>query len=347
MTALKWIRLARNILKSNAEKYGYKNHLPFKLNYVVTKKCHSRCQNCHIWLEKPTGELTLEEIQEFTRKNPLFSWVNLTGGEPSERDDLPLIAKSFIDNCPDLLLLHFPTNGLNPERVEAFAKQIVSFSPPTMVVTVSIDGPPRDNDLIRGVKGNFESSIETLKRLQKIEGVKAMVGMTLFPRNAALIEKTLSAIKERVSGFSIKNFHVNIGHISSHYYGNQAVTKRVNVDLIHSIRAYQKLRGIPASPLDWLERTYQKHAQQYLSTGVTPQSCAALLASCYLSEKGELYPCTIWSEALGNIRESNFELLPLLKSERAVHLRQLITQKKCPNCWTPCEAYQTILSNVT
>jgi len=49
---------------------------------------------------------------------------------------------------------------------------------------------------------------------------------------------------------------------------------------------------------------------------------------------------------MGNLREYNYDLLKILKSENSVLLNKKIRNGKCPHCWTPCEAYQNILSNL-
>ena len=59
-----------------------------------------------------------------------------------------------------------------------------------------------------------------------------------------------------------------------------------------------------------------------------------------------VFPCLIWDEPLGNIRDHDYSMLPMIKGEKAKQLREELLQKNCPNCWTPCEAYQTIAANL-
>ena len=49
-----------------------------------------------------------------------------------------------------------------------------------------------------------------------------------------------------------------------------------------------------------IERIYRAEAMRYLAKGRTSITCSALLSTSYLSEKGEVYPCTIWDKPLGN-----------------------------------------------
>jgi hypothetical protein len=54
----------------------------------------------------------------------------------------------------------------------------------------------------------------------------------------------------------------------------------------------------------------------------------------------------MWDAPLGNLRDSAFDLRGLWQGERALVLRREIEARRCPNCWTPCEAYQSILGNL-
>ena len=49
---------------------------------------------------------------------------------------------------------------------------------------------------------------------------------------------------------------------------------------------------------------------------------------------------------LGNLRENGFDLAAIWDGDQAVKLQGEIAKSKCPNCWTPCEAYQTVLGNL-
>ena len=94
-----------------------------------------------------------------------------------------------------------------------------------------------------------------------------------------------------------------------------------------------------------IERIYRAEAVRYLSMGRTSIRCAALLSTVYLSEKGEVYPCTIWDRPLGNVRTTGFALMPIIEAARRNGVRKAIAEQKCPNCWSPCEAYSAIAAS--
>lgn len=81
------------------------NNYPTQIaNFAVTYRCNSRCQNCNIWQKEPEDELTLTEIIKFFTVNQdllkKVKSVQLTGGEPFLRDDLPQIATSITKISP-------------------------------------------------------------------------------------------------------------------------------------------------------------------------------------------------------------------------------------------------------
>jgi radical SAM protein with 4Fe4S-binding SPASM domain len=68
-------------------------------------------------------------------------------------------------------------------------------------------------------------------------------------------------------------------------------------------------------------------------------------SSFFLDPYGNIYPCHIFDEKAANIMEIEYSIPNLFKSESTRELRNRIKNSECPECWTPCEAYQTILSN--
>ena len=65
---MKSLVLGKNILESNFRR----SRFPYKLTFVATYRCQSRCVYCKIWEKEPEGELTLENIQAFFKKSNRF-----------------------------------------------------------------------------------------------------------------------------------------------------------------------------------------------------------------------------------------------------------------------------------
>jgi MoaA/NifB/PqqE/SkfB family radical SAM enzyme len=339
-----YIALAKNILVSNVKRLDF----PYKLTYALTYWCNYRCKTCNIWQKKPVNELSLKEIQQFFRNSNKFSWVDLTGGEVFLRKDFLGIVEAVLSNCQNLLLLHFPTNGYLTDKIVTSVEKIMSWKPQKLIITVSMDGDEAVNDEIRGIKGGWKRQIETFKQLHGIPGVKTVLGMTLSAYNADQIEIAFQAAKRECEWLTYEDFHVNIAHVSGHYYSNedQDPYQGNQEKLITEIKKYIRHRGMPTNPVSFLEREYLKRVESYLRTGKTPVRCHSLKSSCFLDPFGKVYPCGMYSRVVGDIRESGYDLSRIWNSEKCQKLQKEIWEYRCPQCWTPCEAYQSILGSL-
>ncbi len=339
---IKYLYFLIDIVKSNLGLLK----LPYKLNYVITKSCHSKCLNCNIWQTKPINELSLNEISLFAKSCTNLKWIDFTGGEPTNRKDFVEIVQVFNQNCPQLLYVHFPTNGLNPKRIEEAARSINELGNFKLVISVSIDGPHQVNDKLRGIPGNFKSSVETYERLKRIKGVDTYFGMTLYQSNYKLLSQTYRELKELIPSLRRDDLHINIGHHSSHYYGNSK-SKDVNphLEMYQELESFNRKKGLRLKPFLFIDYLYRRLLKRYIETGKSPLSCQSLKTSYYLSEHGEVYPCSMWDYPMGNIRDHFLDAQNILDSIEAKEAQKLIAQEKCSHCWTPCEAYQTILAH--
>jgi MoaA/NifB/PqqE/SkfB family radical SAM enzyme len=362
-----WSRFA---LRTAAAAAGIEGR-PIKLNFVVTKRCDSRCVYCDIWKVKDTpgaldAELSLDEMHAIARANPFLQWIDFTGGEPTDRPDFVQVVQAFARACPDLLLVHFPTNGIATKRIEQVATEIKQTVQTRLIVSVSIDGPPELNDRLRGIRNDFAHAIDTFALLRRLLGPdQIFVGMTLHGHKAScgcttseLVEQTFAAVNAALrtrdeAPIDWSTLHLNIPHFSQHYYGNTACKAKDGFggevhrgEIVAALRlaAAQPKRGGPAA-MRAIERVYRAEAMRYLAQGRTSITCSALLSTVYLSEKGEVYPCTIWNQPLGNVRNTGYALMPIIATARRSGVRQTIIDGRCPNCWTPCEAYPSILAS--
>jgi hypothetical protein len=54
----------------------------------------------------------------------------------------------------------------------------------------------------------------------------------------------------------------------------------------------------------------------------------------------------MYDAKIASLRDFDYELSAIWELPRTLELQQQIWDYKCPQCWTPCEAYQTILGNL-
>jgi radical SAM protein with 4Fe4S-binding SPASM domain len=337
-------RLGLALLRSTAGRPA----APLKLNLCLTYWCQYKCKTCNIWRRKPTDELTTDEVRALVRENPHVNWVDLTGGEIFLRPDIDEIFDAILSGWSRLALLHFPTNGFQTDRIVRSVEQIARHRRSTQtIVTVSLDGDEELNDEIRGVKGGFRRQIATFKALRRIPGIVTALGMTLSTYNLKRFDDTFAACLRECPDLTVADVHLNVAQRSSHYYGNagmDAVAPDPSAARLE-IQKYRRLRGAARSPGQWLEQVYLKHLERFLQTGQTPMPCHALRASCFIDPWGVVYPCITYSRPLGRLRDTGMRLDPLWNAPETVHIQGEIWKGDCPQCWTACEAYQSILGN--
>ncbi len=339
-----YVQFARRIVGTNLKRPA----APYKLTLSVTNRCNYRCRTCGIWRKPPVDELTLDEIRTFLAKSPPFSWVHLTGGEPFLRDDFVDIARTVIRQSADFLMLNFPTNGYLTEAIVDGVSRIAEERPPRLFITVSMDGPEEINDRIRGVKGGWRRQIETFRRLRAMPGVKVALGMTLSKFNLREFDRAFEAVRVEIPDLRHSDFHVNIAHIAA-YYGNDGlnILHDDTEAMVGETERYRRRMGWPLTPTALLEWNFLRRVGDYLRSGRTPVPCHALSASCFMDATGTVFPCSMWDRPLGNIRDFDYDLDRLWNNPETVRVRGEIGQGNCPHCWTPCEAYQSVLGNLT
>lgn len=328
---------------------------PFKYIIVVTKECNSKCRNCLIWTETPNQEMTLEEYTKLAQASPQLLWLNLTGGEITLRADIVEIVRAFKKHCRHLEMLNFTTNGINPEKIIETVRALRELDFLKFVVNVSLDGPAETHDRLRGISGNFESAVMTFQRLRQM-GVDSFISFTVYDSNYALFDQAVENVQRRLPWVSKRDFHLNLENSSAHFYGNvhskkvsdtqesaRTASRNGKIELLE--RFLKDTSSWSLKPINYLKRRYHHLAIRFLKSGRTPIPCRALTNSAYISEHGDLYPCVVWNEKIGSLRDENFEITRLTTSPKAADLRDQISRKQCRNCWTPCEAYHSLLSN--
>jgi len=320
---------------------------PLKLNLCLTYWCQYRCKTCNIWQRKPADELTTDEIVALVRENPDINWVDLTGGEIFLRRDIDDVFDAIVTGWSRLAILHFPTNGFQTDRIVRSVERIAGRGPAHTIVTVSVDGDEALNDEIRGIKGGFRRQMETFRALRRIPGIETAIGMTLSTHNVGQFERTFAACAHECSGLTVDDVHLNVAQRSGHYYGNAEMDAVAPEPMAAraEMNRYRSLRAPARSPRQRLEDAYLKHLDRFLLTGRTPMPCHALRSSCFIDPWGVVYPCITYSRPMGSLRDTGMRLDPIWNGAHSVQVQDEIWKGQCPQCWTACEAYQSILGN--
>lgn len=315
---------------------------PVKVTAVLTERCHLRCDFCRLW-EAPRAGASTSDWLAFFRTNRFLRWVNLTGGELFAKERLDELLDGIVAALPDLALLDFPTAGQTPDAVEACVRHLLSTRLPRLAVSVSLDGGPALHDELRGVAGAFERAFETFARLRALRSSRftLVAGCTLTDR-AEEQERTLTAeLARRLADFSPSELHWNLAHQSTHYYRNPGFTGRPGAAALEVLQRAAR----PGGALGWIESHYARLAPRALAEGFPPVGCEALVRTLFIAPDLTVFPCTIWDRPLGNLADFGLSLERLLARAEVEEARAEIVARRCPGCFSPCEAVPAMLAH--
>jgi MoaA/NifB/PqqE/SkfB family radical SAM enzyme len=340
--------LGLSALKSNFVSLPH----PYNLNFAITYRCQSRCKTCNLWQRKPDRELSIGEIREFARKNPHFRWISLTGGEPFLRGDIVEIAEAFMKGSRGLYMLTIPTNSLS--SLDLLLKRIggiLDLGVPRLVITVSLDGYRELHDEIRGVPGSFDRAVALARALRGMQGERAnlfwVFGYTISRHNVGMLERTYEAVRKELPGLTRDDFHVNVAQASEVYYNNTGLDLQAERGAVaKELRSFIGKRRVGSDPMSLIEGVFLRKLVRYVETGKAPMRSRSLDASLFLDSQGNVFPSIMWNRRIGSIRDTGYDLEPLLKGAEAKAARDIIRRGKEPGAWTACEAYQSIAGNL-
>lgn len=344
-----YYQLGKKIVQSNF----WQLCVPYRLSFILTYKCNFRCKICNIWAKEEPEEMALCDIEKFFSKNNYISWLNLGGGEIFLREDINEIADIVYTKLDGLLLLDFATTGFFTDRVLSFVRNAEKYKPRKLLITVSLDGPKEFHDWVRGVPDSWNRAITTFKelRLNKSASIQPYLGYTLSQYNFDKFFETLEAVRKEIPDIDPNEFHLNLAQPSEFYYQNKGLFDAgwafsEKDKIINILDEFLKLKKRQDFIISFLENTYQDKLKSFLSKAKTPLPCEALSSSCFIDPCWNIYPCIAYDRIIANIKEHDFDLRSVWKLEAKRKARKDISEYLCPNCWTPCEAYQSILSNL-
>jgi MoaA/NifB/PqqE/SkfB family radical SAM enzyme len=322
-------------------------------NFAVTYRCNNRCKTCNIWkignLER--GEMSTEEVQGLFSSNRDFlrdvRSIQLTGGEPFLREDLPELVSTIHNQIPKCAYW-IPTNGTIPKTAENTAKMLKILEGSSLGISVSVDGLERAHDHMRGYEGCFKKAMETLGSLSTLrdehQNLALSVGMTITPEN----HKEILEVARMAKRFGA-NFTFRPVSRSEIYYRNPAEALNPTSIADQILPTIQKIgrnllrdKGLRASTPTL--RYMQGALDHIRAPGSRSLPCSAASDSFFLDPYGNVYPCIFLDEPLGNAQEQ--PLREIWRSREAKKARQKIRNRVCPGCWVECEAFRDIHRDV-
>ncbi len=320
---------------------------PFKLTWILTEHCSLRCGPCQLWARDPQAGPDLATVRAVLDANPQLTWLNLSGGDLVERHDAPAILDEVARRLPDLALLDFPTAGQDERGALAALAPLLDSDIPRIYVSVSLDGPDEVHDRVRGRRGAARRARATLARLSAIRrpGLSVVAGLTLSSANTDAATRHAPA-RLVPQGVRAGDLHLNIAHDSTHYYRNARPAAPDRDGALAVLRHVTRARGLRLDALGLVERRYAALARRYLRDGDAGQACGALRASVFLGADLRVYPCTLHDRPLGRLSEIGYALRRIPEWPLAARVLREVETRACPRCWSPCEAFPTLLLNL-
>jgi len=275
---------------------------------------------CNIW-HNPSDRS--EEFRpELLRKLPKLGFANITGGEPTIREDLDEIVQ-IVEKKAERTVIS--SSGWYDDRILDLAKRH-----PSTGFRISIEGLSEKNDVLRGRAGGFDRGLRVLLGLRRL-GIKDIgFGITISNNNSHDMLSLYELARELKLEFATAAFH---NSFYFHKYDN-VITNRAEVitnlqDLVNRL-----LRE--PHPKSWFRAYFNMGLINYVQGNKRLLPCHAGTENFFLDPWGSVLPCNgmeeqKWYEAMGNLHAVD-DFASLWNSDRAQQVRRAVS--KCPkNCW--------------
>lgn len=292
---------------------------PTDASIILTYRCPMHCLMCNIW-QNPSDEN--QEIRaEDLRSLPRLKFINLTGGEPFIREDLPEIVEECYRHTGRIVI---STSGWFSDRVIALAKRF-----PKIGIRISIEGLSIKNDVLRGRAGGFDKGLSTLLELRKM-GVKDIgFGCTVSNHNSKDMLRLYQLSRSLGMEFATATFH------NSYYFHKDDNVVSNKEEVIADFEQLIEWQLQEKHPKSWFRAFLNMGIINYIEGNRRMLPCEAGSTNFFIDPAGDIYPCNgleekYWKESMGNIHDADFDTI--WNSERAQHVRDMV--RRCPkNCW--------------
>jgi len=313
---------------------------PTVLIFHCTFVCDARCEMCSNWKRGDRkSDMTLAEIDKaFTSglwKN--IENANISGGEPTTRNDLVDICQVMLDRLPRLRKFGLNTTGLTPQRAIPMLTKIVELCERRGVIfstRVSIDGIGDMHNQVRQVRRGFDKANETIRAMQALQAKHSFnfgISTTIFHTNLNDAENILAwARQEKL------DIVFNMVRFTDPMLGNSelAATCAPVGEEEERMRQFFLDRVRTDSLLDGQNYVYMHYTDMIANGYHRTAPCPFQTQGIMLNPDGGLFFCEN-SEVIGNVRDQDAEQLYFGTAGQA-H-RDSIRDEKCPTCLSPCQ----------
>jgi len=283
---------------------------------MLTYRCNSKCSMCYVWQHPtlPKEEVTLATLDKMPYG---IDYLNLTGGEPTLREDLMDIVDLLY---PRAMQLEISSNGLHAERLEPIVKKY-----PKVKIRFSLEGIAATNDRIRGERDGFEKKVKGLLRLKELGGCDLGFGTVIQDDNAAELIELFRLCHKYGVEFATSTLHNGFQfHKSDNVpYDRLRIARHIEDLIIKQLKT-------------WDVKTWFR---AYFNLGVIAKvlghdrllPCTAATDFVFIDPWSDVYACNVRPDLrLGNLEQQSWD--ELLNGSLATEIRRKVAQ--CTqNCW--------------
>ena len=280
----------------------------------VTYRCNAKCYMCHTW-QFPT-KVEEEITPQVLEKLPFMRVVNVTGGEPFLRDDLEEIITILKRRCRRLVI---STNGSLTGRILKLTQRHGDIG-----IRISLEGLPKANDELRGIRDGFDRGLRTLIEL-KYRGMKDVgFGITVSDGNAGDVLPLFKLAKLMGVEFATATTH---NSYYFHKFDNKIEDNKMVIgEFKKLIRELLKSRRVK----DWYRAYFNCGIINFIEGNKRLLPCEMGYNAFYLDPFGEVRPCNVMEESMGNLKEKTFD--EIWHGAEAKRIREMVSHCN-NNCW--------------
>jgi Fe-coproporphyrin III synthase len=281
---------------------------------ITTYRCNAQCHMCNIW-KFPTDQNEELDISIY-EKLPNVHSFNVTGGEPFLREDLADIIKILKAKSQRIVI---SSNGYFTDRIVRLFEKHRDIG-----IRVSLEGLPRANDDLRGIKDGFDRGIRTLIELDRM-GVKDIgFGMTVSDRNAKDLLELYHLSKMMKLEFATAALHnAFYFHKFDNKFDDPEAAKQQFKKLAEELLLSPRVK-------DWFRAYFNYGLAQYIDGKPRLLPCEMGHDSFFLDPFGRILACNALDQSMGSLKDSSFEEIWASPEAAAVRAQVRACQK---NCW--------------
>lgn len=313
---------------------------------ITTYRCNARCQMCQSWAN-PTR--TDEEFQpRVLEKIPgRMKRLNVTGGEPTLRKDIMEILEILY---PKAEKLELSTNGYFTKRLIEIGKHF-----PNIRIRISVEGLPRLNDELRGIKDGFDHALHSILELKAL-GLKD-IGFAIVISDKNIFD--LLHLYQLCCNLDLE-FSQSTMHNSFYFFKHDNRIERIEIveekmkEFIKELLS-SKRKNLKLKIKDWFRAYINAGLLRYIKGKRRAIPCYAGTESFFIDPYGRVLACNGSPEPwiMGDLNTQSFDAI--WSSEQAERIRGLVST--CTrNCWMTgssvpamrknfCKPFSWVLSN--